>query len=163
MATGRCGAVWFVVWGAVDIETKGDNLMIGLLTALVGPVTDIISKTVTDKDEAAKMAHQIATLADQQAHQQVMAQLKVNEAEAASGSLFKGGWRPCCGWVCSLALAYTYIVQPFLTFALLAFGVDLPPLPTLATYELLPILLGMLGLGSMRTFERFQGKIPKGK
>ena len=138
-------------------------MLTGILSALVGPVTDIISKTIPDKDAAAKMAHEIATLADQQAHQQVLAQLKVNAAEAASGSLFKGGWRPCCGWVCSIALVYTYILQPFLTFILLAAGVDLPPLPTLATYELLPILLGMLGLGSMRTFERYSNKIPKGK
>jgi hypothetical protein len=63
----------------------------GLLDTLIGPVTSIIDKIIPDKDQAAKLAHEIATMADTHAQQLALGQLKVNEAEAASGSLFKGG------------------------------------------------------------------------
>jgi hypothetical protein len=128
----------------------------GLLDTLVGPVTSIIDKIIPDKDQAAKLAHEIATMSEKMANEQVLAQLEVNKAEAASGSLFKGGWRPSIGWICGLALFWSFILQPFLVFFLLVFGVDLPPLPEVGTADLMPILLGMLGLGGLRSYEKVQ-------
>ena len=128
----------------------------GLLDKLIGPVTSIIDKIVPDKDQAAKLAHEIATMSEKMANEQVLAQLEVNKAEAASGSLFKGGWRPAIGWICGLALLWSFILQPFLVFFLLVFGVDLPPLPEVGTADLMPILLGMLGLGGLRSYEKVQ-------
>ena len=130
--------------------------MMGLLDTLVGPVTSIIDKIVPDKDQAAKLAHEIATMSERMANEQMLAQLEVNKAEAASGSLFKGGWRPSIGWICGLALFWSFILQPFLVFFLLVFGVDLPPLPEVGTADLMPILLGMLGLGGLRSYEKVQ-------
>jgi hypothetical protein len=128
----------------------------GLLDTLIGPVTSIIDKIVPDKDQAAKLAHEIATMSEKMANEQMLAQLEVNKAEAASGSLFKGGWRPAIGWICGLALFWSFILQPFLVFFLLVFGVDLPPLPEIGTADLMPILLGMLGLGGLRSYEKVQ-------
>ena len=128
----------------------------GLLDTLIGPVTSIIDKIVPDKDQAAKLAHEIATMSEKMANEQVLAQLEVNKAEAASGSFFKGGWRPAIGWICGLALFWSFILQPFLVFFLLVFGVDLPPLPEVGTADLMPILLGMLGLGGLRSYEKVQ-------
>jgi hypothetical protein len=128
----------------------------GLLDTLVGPVTSIIDKIIPDKDQAAKLAHEIATMSEKMANEQMLAQLEVNKAEAASGSLFKGGWRPAIGWICGLALFWSFILQPFLVFFLLVFGVDLPPLPEVGTADLMPILLGMLGLGGLRSYEKVQ-------
>ena len=128
----------------------------GLLDTLIGPVTSIIDKIVPDKDQAAKLAHEIATMSEKMANEQVLAQLEVNKAEAASGSLFKGGWRPAIGWICGLALFWSFILQPFLVFFLLVFCVDLPPLPEVGTADLMPILLGMLGLGGLRSYEKVQ-------
>jgi hypothetical protein len=128
----------------------------GLLDTLVGPVTSIIDKIIPDKDQAAKLAHEIATMSEKMANEQMLAQLEVNKAEAASGSLFKGGWRPAIGWICGLALFWSFILQPFLVFFLLVFGVDLPPLPEIGTADLMPILLGMLGLGGLRSYEKVQ-------
>tara|TARA_R110000822_G_scaffold292867_1_gene414865 strand:+ start:469 stop:870 length:402 start_codon:yes stop_codon:yes gene_type:complete len=128
----------------------------GLLDTLVGPVTSIIDKIIPDKDQAAKLAHEIATMSERMANEQMLAQLEVNKAEAASGSLFKGGWRPAIGWICGLALFWSFILQPFLVFFLLVFGVDLPPLPEIGTADLMPILLGMLGLGGLRSYEKIQ-------
>ena len=128
----------------------------GLLDTLIGPVTSIIDKIVPDKDQAAKLAHEIATMSEKMANEQMLAQIEVNKAEAASGSLFKGGWRPAIGWICGLALFWSFILQPFLVFFLLVFGVDLPPLPEVGTADLMPILLGMLGLGGLRSYEKVQ-------
>ena len=128
----------------------------GLLDTLVGPVTSIIDKIIPDKDQAAKLAHEIATMSERMANEQMLAQLAVNKAEAESGSLFKGGWRPSIGWICGLALFWSFILQPFLVFFLLVFGVDLPPLPEIGTADLMPILLGMLGLGGLRSYEKVQ-------
>ena len=128
----------------------------GLLDTLIGPVTSIIDKIIPDKDQAAKLAHEIATMADTHAQELALAQMSVNKAEAESGSLFKGGWRPAIGWICGLALFWSFILQPFLVFFLLVFGVDLPPLPEIGTADLMPILLGMLGLGGLRSYEKIQ-------
>ena len=137
-----------------------------MLQALIGPVASLLDKFIEDKDQKAKLAHDIATMAENHAQEIALAQIKVNEAEASStgpGSLFKGGWRPACGWICVISLGYTYILQPFLVFILLAAGVDLPDIPTLDTNSLLPILLGMLGLAGARSFDRYTGGIPKCK
>ena len=65
-----------------------------MLQALVGPVASLLDKFIEDKDQKAKLAHDIATMAENHAQEIAPAQIKVNEAEASSSSLFKGGWRP---------------------------------------------------------------------
>jgi len=131
------------------------------LSNLIGPATDLVGKFVQDKDKAAQLAHELSTMADRHQQEALLAQIEVNKAEAASGSVFKGGWRPAVGWVCGLALFWTYILQPFLVFVLVVAGVDLPPLPDLQTDELMPILLGMLGLVGARSFDKLKGVASK--
>ena len=70
-----------------------------MLEALIGPVTGLLDKFVEDKDQKAALAHEIATMSDRHAQELARGQLEINKAEAASGSLFKGGWRPFIGWV----------------------------------------------------------------
>ena len=135
----------------------------GLIDNLIGPVAGILDKVIPDKDQAAKLAHDIATMADNHAQEialgqlEVLAQLEVNKIEAASGSLFKGGWRPFIGWVCGIAFAYHFIFQPFLIFLFATFGVSIPDLPEFDMGTLMPVLMGMLGLGGLRTFEKAKG------
>ena len=74
-----------------------------LFTSLVGPATDLLDKFIEDKDQKAKLAHDLATMADKHAQEISLAQISVNKEEAASGSLFKGGWRPFVGWVSGVA------------------------------------------------------------
>ena len=64
--------------------------MMSLVSNLVGPVTGLLDKVIEDKDQKAKLAHEIATMSDNHAQQALMGQLEINKAEAASGSLFKG-------------------------------------------------------------------------
>ena len=80
-------------------------------------------------------------------------QIQVNKVEAAHKSLFVAGWRPALGWILSFALAYHYILQPIIVFALSLAGVKYN-LPEFDMSSLMTILLGMLGLGGMRTYEK---------
>lgn len=87
------------------------------------------------------------------------AQDAINQAEAANSSLFVAGWRPFVGWCCGAAFAYSFVIQPFATF-ILAYchiAVDPKTLPELDISGFMPVLLGMLGLGAMRTYEKVQG------
>jgi hypothetical protein len=128
-----------------------------MLSALIGPVTGLLDKFVEDKDQKAKLAHEIATMADRQAHENAMAQIEVNKAEAASGSIFKGGWRPFVGWVCGAAFAYHFVLQPLLIFIVAVAGLQIPALPEFDMSSLMTTLGGLLGLGGLRTFEKFKG------
>ena len=128
-----------------------------MLGALIGPVTGLLDKFIEDKDQKNALAHEIATMSEKHAQELAMAQIEVNKAEAASGSIFKGGWRPFIGWVCGFAFAYHFILQPILLFGAAAAGISLPPLPEFDMSQMMPVLLGMLGLGGLRTFEKQKG------
>ena len=128
-----------------------------LIASLIGPVSGILDKVIPDSDMKAKLAHEIATMSDTHAQQALLAQLETNKAEAASGSLFKGGWRPAVGWICAIAFGYHFVLQPLLVFVLTASGVDLPDLPEFDMGTLLTVLGGMLGIGGLRTFEKQKG------
>ena len=75
-----------------------------ILSALIGPVTGLLDKVIPDKDLKNKLAHEIATLAQNQIHEEMKGQMEVNKVEAAHKSLFVAGWRPAIGWVCALGM-----------------------------------------------------------
>ena len=109
---------------------------------LIDKVTDNVDRFTLDKEEKAKLITEINK-----------AQLEVNKVEAGHTSKFVSGWRPFTGWVCSVAMAYHFILQPLLTFFLYTFGNEVV-LPTFDMTTLTTVLLGMLGLGGMRSFEK---------
>ena len=128
-----------------------------VLTSLVGPVTGLLDKFIEDKDQKSKLAHELATMADKHAQEAMLAQLEINKAEAASGSLFKGGWRPCVGWTCGISFAYQFVVQPLLIFVFAYIVLETPDLPKFDVGTLLPVLGGMLGIGGLRSYEKTKG------
>jgi|TARA_B100000900_G_scaffold290896_1_gene249717 hypothetical protein len=128
-----------------------------MLQTLIGPVTGLLDKFIEDKDQKAKLAHDLATMADKHAQQIALAQIEVNKAEAASGSLFKGGWRPAVGWVCAIAFAYHFIIKDLIIFGASFAGAELPELPEFDMGTLLTVLGGMLGIGGLRTYEKQKG------
>lgn len=93
--------------------------------------------------------------------QRDLAQIDTNKIEAASPDLFRGGWRPAVGWVCVIGLLYTYLGQPMLAWISGIFEVPVPP--QLELGDLLVLLGGMLGLGTLRTTERIKGVVAPGK
>jgi|TARA_R110000772_G_scaffold34235_1_gene83139 hypothetical protein len=128
-----------------------------LITSLVGPVTGLLDKFIEDKDQKSALAHEIATMGERHAQESLLAQLEINKAEAASGSLFKGGWRPFVGWICGFALLYHFILSPMIIFIITLTGATIPPLPEFDMGSLMTVLLGMLGIGGLRTFEKQKG------
>ena len=131
-------------------------MIAGLLGNLIGPVTGLLDQFIEDKDQKARLAHEISTMAERHAQDLAKGQLEVNKAEAASRNVFVAGWRPFIGWVCGVAMAYNYVVQPMLIFGL-AQADYLVTLPSIDLSEMMPVLLGMLGLGGLRSFEKFKG------
>ncbi len=128
-----------------------------MLQALIGPVTGLLDKFIEDKDQKAKLAHDIATMSEKHAQQIALAQIEVNKAEAQSGSLFKGGWRPAVGWTCAIAFLYHFILKDLILFGCAIGGVAIPDLPSFDMGTLLTVLGGMLGIGGLRTYEKQKG------
>ena len=92
----------------------------------------------------------------------LMGQIEINKIEAASDSRVKSWWRPFIGWVCGFSLAYAAILEPFARFACAVYGVD-SELPNVDTTITMQILLGMLGLGAYRSYEKKSGVDKSGK
>lgn len=86
-----------------------------------------------------------------------LAQIAVNQAEASNPSLFVSGWRPAIGWVCGAACAWNWIGLPIVKAGLMVFGGPDLSLSPADLSEMWPVLMGMLGLGSLRTFEKVKG------
>lgn len=85
-------------------------------------------------------------------------QTELNKIEAGHRSVFVAGWRPFIGWVCGVSLLYNFIVRDVLSWIIVNTGSTASLPPELAMEHLLTILMGMLGLGGMRTFEKLNGK-----
>jgi hypothetical protein len=128
-----------------------------MLEALIGPVTGLLDKFIEDKDQKAKLAHEIATMAERHAQERALAQIEVNKTEAASRNPFVAGWRPFIGWTCGVALAWHFVLAPFLMFIAAWVGFEVPRLPVFDMDNLMTVLLGMLGLGGLRSFEKVKG------
>ena len=84
-----------------------------------------------------------------------LAQIEVNKVEAAHPSTFVSGWRPSIGWICSASLGMEFIIRPLAQWGINLSG-GIVTLPSLDTGQLYPILMGLLGLGTLRTYEKFK-------
>ena len=116
-----------------------------------GNVLDVLF--TSDKERLDKKAV-LARIAQQPS----LVQGEINKVEAAHKSVFVAGWRPFIGWVCELALFHNFITRDLMVWGLALTGGDVPPPPPLHLDVLTTILYALLGLGSMRTFEKVQGR-----
>ena len=124
-----------------------------MLESLIGPVTGLLDKFIEDKDQKSKLAHEIATMSQKYAQEIAKGQMAINQVEAAHKSLFVSGWRPAVGWVCVLGMFGNFITIPFSNFVLALLGIDIV-IPLVPLETMMPVLMGMLGLGAMRTYEK---------
>lgn len=124
------------------------------LTGLVSKIPDILDRVLPGDSEDIKLKkldlQQQLTNAFLQSD---VIQTEVNKVEASHESLFVSGWRPAIGWICAFAFAYTYGFGPLVDAYLINKG--MLPLPDLNTKELSTVLMGMLGMGSLRTLEKW--------
>lgn len=134
-----------------------------LLEALLGkdgPVGKLLS-LIPDPNARREAEEAFRTQAAEIAAAQSQAQTEVDKTEAASASVFVAGWRPFVGWICGCALAWQFILLPILSYAVsivaTARHISIPPLPSLDTSSLYTVLMGMLGLGGLRTWEKVSG------
>jgi hypothetical protein len=122
--------------------------MLKIVDLLVDPVSKILDKVVADKDLKEQLAHDIATMAQRHHHELMTAQIEVNKQEA-KGNWFQSSWRPATGWICVSGFAINFLISPLAV----PFGIEIPQADTTV---MLPVLLGMLGIGGFRTFEKTQ-------
>jgi len=127
-----------------------------MLQALIGPISSLLEKAIPDSDLRRKLTHEIATMAEKNAHEQIKAQLEINNTEAKHNSLFVSGWRPAVGWTCCLGMAANFLLIPMTNFVLALASSEIT-IPLIELETMLPVLLGMLGLGGMRSFEKSKG------
>jgi hypothetical protein len=122
----------------------------------IGAVLDIIKgpldKLIPDKNKRQEFEHAVTM----SVYNSDLSQMEVNKVEAAHHSIFVAGWRPFIGWTCGTALALDFLVRPIAQWIILIFE-KVVILPTLDTSQLMPILMGMLGLGTLRTYEKLKG------
>ena len=120
-----------------------------MLEKLIAPVTGLLDKFIPDADTKQKIAHEIATMSEKHVHEIAKAQIEVNKLDA-KGNWFQSSWRPATAWVCVAGFTVNFLISPLAA----PFGVIVPQADT---STMLPVLMGMLGLGGMRTMERVKG------
>lgn len=126
---------------------------IGEIAQAVG---GIVNKFLPDKSQEEKdaLTRELAQLQFDQAV--IQSQTDTNKAEASNTSVFVAGWRPFVGWVCGCAFAWSFVVGPLASYLARLLGATVD-LPALDLSQLSPVLMGMLGLGAMRTVEKVNG------
>lgn len=127
-----------------------------MIDKLIGPVTGLLDKFIEDKDQKNALAHEIATMSQKYAQEIAKGQMAINLAESKHKSLFVSGWRPALGWVAVLGMFGNYITIPFTNFVLALLEIDIT-IPLIPLETMMPIVMGMLGLGGLRTFEKHKG------
>lgn len=130
--------------------------MIAALLPLLGPLVERLVGLIPDPQAQAKAKAEALQQIMEFASRADAAQLEVNKAEAGSGHMFVAGWRPFIGWVCAAGCAWNWLGLPVGMFVAAALDRPLNIAP-LDLSEMLPLLLGMLGMGGLRTFEKVQG------
>jgi hypothetical protein len=130
-------------------------MLAGLIPMLLPVVGDVLDRFFPNKEEKEKATREIEAKLTNHLASIDIAQLEINKAEASHKSIFVSGWRPFVGWSCGLALFYTYLLQPIAVFIMGQTG-TLVHLPELDLATMMPVLLGMLGLGGLRSWEKWK-------
>ena len=120
-----------------------------MIEKLIKPVTKILNKVIPDADKRQQIAHEIATMSEKHVHETAKAQIEVNKEEA-KGNWFQSSWRPATAWICVAGFAVNFLISPLAA----PFGIVVPQADT---STMLPVLMGMLGLGGMRSYEKTKG------
>jgi hypothetical protein len=127
---------------------------------LIPAISNLLDKLIPDPEAREKAKLELIKserAADLQELQLTLSadqmQADINKEESGNSSIFVAGWRPFIGWVCGVAFAYHFIVQPMLAFILAAMGIKVE-LPIFDMQTLSTVLMGMLGLGGLRTLEK---------
>jgi hypothetical protein len=131
------------------------------ITAILGIGNKLIDHFFPDANQAAAAKLKLLEM-QQSGDLQVMAsQMEINKIEASNPSLFVSGWRPFIGWVCGISLTYAAIIEPVGRFLATVLFKYVGAFPVIDTTLTLQILLGLLGLAGMRSWEKKEGVASK--
>lgn len=128
-----------------------------MIAALIPIIGTVLDKIIPDAGAREQAKAEMEKALVENANAINLAILEVNKAEAQHRSIFVAGWRPFVGWACGVAFAWHFVGAPIATFVLAYLGIEAPPLPNFDMGSLLTVLMGMLGLGGLRTFEKMKG------
>lgn len=138
-------------------------LVAALVPDALNAAVKFLDRIIPDPEAKAKAILELKKEENAQALQEMtlelqamQAQTSINQEEARSGDKFASRWRPFVGWICGFAFAYHFILQPLLAFSMASFGHKVE-LPAFDMDVLNTVLMGMLGLGGMRSFEKLKG------
>jgi len=135
--------------------------MVPIVTALLPALGTLIDRLIPDRAAADKAKAEMEMQLVNAANAAAMAQVEVNKIEAGHSSVFVAGWRPFIGWVCGVALALYYVPMFIIGMALWIWACleagQLVPRPELGIAEIIGLVMAMLGLGSLRTWEKLNG------
>jgi hypothetical protein len=130
------------------------------VTALFEVGSKVLDRVLPDPAQQAAAKLELMKLQQNGELAQITGQMEINKAEAASSSIFVSGWRPSVGWVCSAGFAVQFVIGPLAEWGAALAGHPVK-FPQMDTGTMMPLLLGMLGLGGMRTAEKIQGVAAK--
>jgi|TARA_R100001509_G_C4868805_1_gene215980 hypothetical protein len=126
------------------------------LLSLIGPATKLVGKYIDNKAKKAELASKLASMAEEHAHELAKGQIDINKEQAKHPSIFVSGARPAIMWVCCLGLLWQFFIQPIVTYVAVLFNPDFVPL-NLEMEGLVTLVMSLLGLGAMRSFEKSKG------
>jgi hypothetical protein len=132
---------WFVSFRARNA--------LSIVASLIAPITGLLDKWIPDADTKQEIAFELATMSERHAQELAVAQIKLN-TEEAKGNWFQSSWRPATGWVCVLGFSVNFLISPLAA----GFGVEIPQADTSV---MMPVLMGLLGLGGLRSYEKSKG------
>ena len=127
-----------------------------MLNAILPLVGTVLDRIIPDKNAAEKAKAEIEKTLVDNANAINLAQAEINKQEAGHRSIFVAGWRPCLGWVAAFGFAWVFVLQPIAQWLLALTGNKIP-LPDFQTDALLELTFAMLGLASLRTYEKYKG------
>lgn len=124
--------------------------------SVVSPIVERVLDFIPNPAEKAKAQLEIQNQLMAAVIEESKGQLEVNKAEAESGNVFISGWRPAIGWVCAFGFAFQFFLVPVVGWISVLIGFDIP-LPAIDTESLYSLTMGMLGMGALRSFEKWKG------
>jgi hypothetical protein len=129
------------------------NIVAAPLMTVVSKVLDFIPNPQERKRVQDELEREMSEIVNTS----IEGQLETNKIEAAASTIFVAGWRPFIGWICGMSILWTYLAQPVLTWTLAKCGVDVSSFPAPQVDNLFELVVAMLGLGTLRTFEKVKG------
>ena len=127
-----------------------------IFSLLLGPLETVLERVIPDVNQRKKAKEELLKAEQNGEFNLAIKQIEVNLHEAKHKNLFVAGWRPFIGWVCGTAFAYHFVALPITKVVSAYFGQEIPEVAFDMT-TLTTVLMGMLGLGGLRTFEKFKG------